>query len=165
MIILRQKQFHLNEVHKDPNTGKWVIGNALGNGQGYTSVDSNGKATTNALMKNQQTAQAQVAKEQARTAQRKAIKDTSGMPQAVGDAAKKARVQGYNAGVKSGQNQVGLLGGAKNTWNGMTNTQKGLAIGGAAAATIGTGMLIARNRKKRKEAERELELERARNRR
>ena len=71
----------------------------------------------------------------------------------------------YDMGVKKGQQSVGLKQGAINTWKGMNNTQKGLAIGGAAVATLGTGMMIARNRKKRKEAERGLELERARNRR
>ncbi len=72
--------------------------------------------------------------------------------------------KGQKTGFKQGQGSVGIWQGAQNTWKGMNNTQKGLAIGGAAAATIGTGMLIARNRKKRKDAERELELERARNR-
>jgi hypothetical protein len=71
----------------------------------------------------------------------------------------------YDMGVKKGKQSVGLKQGAINTWKGMNNTQKGLAIGTAAAATLGTGMMIARNRRKRKEAERELELERARNRR
>lgn len=70
-----------------------------------------------------------------------------------------------NKSYNAGRDSVGLKQGAINTWKGMNNTQKGLAIGGAAVATLGTGMMIARNRKKRKEAERELKLERARNRR
>ena len=70
-----------------------------------------------------------------------------------------------NNAYDSGRNSVGIKQGAINTWKGMNDTQKGLAIGGAAVATLGTGMMIARNRAKRKEAERELELERARNRR
>lgn len=65
-----------------------------------------------------------------------------------------------------GQQSVGIWGGAKNTWNNMNNTQKGLAIGGAATvAALGTAATVGaiRNRNKRKQAERDLELERARN--
>jgi hypothetical protein len=103
---------------------------------------------------------------QQRADQRKANQEfVKANPNAFKNVATKARTQGYNAGVKAGQSQVGLKQGAINTWKGMNNTQKGLAIGTAAAATLGTGMMIARNRRKRKEAERELELERARNRR
>jgi hypothetical protein len=77
--------------------------------------------------------------------------------------------QAYNkgqvTGYKQGQQSVGILGGAKNTWNSMNNTQKGLAIGGTAAVLAGGAALAIRNRNKRKQAERELEEERARNRR
>lgn len=66
---------------------------------------------------------------------------------------------------KQGQQSVGILGGAKNTWDSMNNTQKGLAIGGTAAVLAGGTALAIRNRNKRKKAERELEEERARNRR
>lgn len=71
----------------------------------------------------------------------------------------------YDMGVKKGQQSAGIKQGAINTWNGMGRNQQ-IATGAiAGAAVLGTGMMIARNRKKRKEAERGLELERARNRR
>jgi hypothetical protein len=102
-----------------------------------------------------------------RAKQRKANQDfAKANPNAFKNVATRARTQGYNAGVQAGKSQVGILGGAKNTWNGMNNTQKGLAIGGAAAiATLGTAATVGaiRNRNKRKQAEKDLELERARN--
>ncbi len=103
---------------------------------------------------------------QARATQRQANQAfAKNNPNVFKDVATKARTQGYNAGVQAGKTQVGIKQGAINTWNGMSQNQKIAAgvIGGA--AVLGTGMMIARNRKKRKEAERELELERARNRR
>lgn len=68
----------------------------------------------------------------------------------------------YDIGVKKGRDSVGILGGAKNTWNSLSkNQQIGVAAGGAALA-IGAAALLARNRRKRKEAEEELERERRR---
>ena len=70
--------------------------------------------------------------------------------------------EGFNSGFSKGQNSVGILGGAKNTWNSLSkNQQLGVAAGGAALA-IGGAALLARNRRKRKEAEEELERERRR---
>lgn len=71
----------------------------------------------------------------------------------------------YDMGVKKGQQSVGLLGGAKNTWNNMSKGQQ-IATGTVAGtALVGATALALRNRRKRKEAEEELKLERARNRR
>lgn len=75
------------------------------------------------------------------------------------DFIKKQQQQAFN----KGQQSVGILGGAKNTWNSMSrNQQIAAGVGGAALLAGGIGLAI-RNRRKRKEAERELELERARN--
>lgn len=71
----------------------------------------------------------------------------------------------YDMGVKKGQQSVGLLGGAKNTWNNMSKGQQ-IATGAiAGTALAGATALALRNRRKRKEAEEDLRLERARNRR
>lgn len=75
------------------------------------------------------------------------------------DFIKKQQQQAFD----KGQQSVGILGGAKNTWGNMSDNQKLAAGVGGAALLAGTGALIIRNRRKRKEAERELELERARN--
>lgn len=165
MIILRQKNYALladgsgksiSDYKQQFNQagGKDKLGMSFTDwykGQGTGVAADNNKITQAAAQ---------------RATQRKANQDfAKANPNAFKNVATKARTQGYNAGVKAGQSQVGLKQGAINTWKGMNNTQKGLAIGTAAAATLGTGMMIARNRRKRKEAERELELERARNRR
>lgn len=162
MIILRQKNYALladgsgksiSEYKQQFNQagGKDKLGMSFTDWQGTGVAADNNKIT-------------QVAAQ--RATQRKANQDfAKANPNAFKNVATKAKTQGYNAGVKAGKSQVGLKQGALNTWNGMSQNQKIATgvIGGA--AVLGTGMMIARNRRKRKEAERELELERARNRR
>lgn len=165
MIILRQKNYALladgsgksiSEYKQQFNQagGKDKLGMSFTDwykGQGTGVAADNNKITQAATQ---------------RATQRKANQDfAKANPNAFKNVATKAKTQGYNAGVKAGKSQVGLKQGALNTWNGMSQNQKIATgvIGGA--AVLGTGMMIARNRKKRKEAERELELERARNRR
>jgi hypothetical protein len=142
MIILRQKEYMLHEVTRD-NNGKLTLGKTIGDGQGYSAGGSAQNAITNSASAVQRVddANAMAAKRQAKV-----------------DYINKAKTQSYQAG----QNSVGILGGAKNTWNSLSkNQQLGVAAGGAALA-IGGAALLARNRRKRKEAEEELERERRR---
>ena len=165
MIILRQKEYMLHEITRGAD-GHLQLGAALSNGQGY-SLNRNGNVTQKSALTNSANAAKEAENQAATAAQRQAKLDfVKQNPNAFKDVATRARTQGYAkgqaAGFEQGKKSVGILGGAKNTWNSLSKRQQiGVAAGGAALA-LGGATLIARNRRKRKEAEEELERERRR---